>query len=77
MRRWTVGILIGLCGLISVTAPDVHKCLPALLLVLEQAAVIDPGSVDRFHPCEWRAGPERDGDRHVGPTTIGSRGPEF
>jgi hypothetical protein len=36
--------------------------------------VIDSGSLDRFLPCEWRAGPERDGDRHIGAVRSLSRG---
>jgi hypothetical protein len=47
-------------------SPDIHNGLPALLLVLERGAAIDSGSVDRFHPREWRAGSKRDGDRHIG-----------
>jgi hypothetical protein len=74
LKKGSVAVSVGqqvLAGAIL----GVVGCLPALLLALEPAAAIDSGGVDRFHPCEWRAGPERDGDRHIG--ALGSRGPEF
>jgi hypothetical protein len=49
-------------------SPDVDNRSPALLLVLEQAAVADSGSVDCFHLSEWGSGPDRDRDRHIGGT---------